>query len=57
MKTKLQYRLEALERVKKVAERSIKNKKKKKKKKPTMSLFHKVSTGNYLIRMVKQERK
>ena len=53
MKTKLQYRLEALERVKKVAERSMRNKKKKK---PTMSLFHKVSTGNYLVRMVKQER-
>tara|TARA_R100000734_G_C3305843_1_gene96329 strand:+ start:696 stop:860 length:165 start_codon:yes stop_codon:yes gene_type:complete len=53
MKTPLQYRLEALERVKKIAERT---KKKKKKKKPSMSLFHKVSTGNYLIRMVKQER-
>ena len=54
MKTKLQYRLEALARAKKVALRTMK---KKKKKKPTMSLFHKVSTGNYLIRMVKQERK
>ena len=54
MKTQLQYRLEALQRVKEVAERT--KKKKKKKKKPTMSLFHKVSTGNYLIRMVKQER-
>ena len=53
MKTPLQYRLEALERVRKIAERT---KKKKKKKKPSMSLFHKVSTGNYLIRMVKQER-
>ena len=54
MKTPLQYRLEALERVKKIAERT--KKKKKKKKKSNMSLFHKVSTGNYLIRMVKQER-
>jgi len=51
MKTQLQYRLEALERVRKVAERT-----KKKKKKKDISLFHKVSTGNYLIRMVKQER-
>jgi|5_EtaG_2_1085323.scaffolds.fasta_scaffold241246_1 hypothetical protein len=54
MKSALKYRLEALERVRKVAERT--KKKKKKNKKPTMSLFHKVSTGNYLIRMVKQER-
>ena len=53
MKTPQEYRLEALERVRQVAERT---KKKKKKKKPSMSLFHKVSTGNYLIRMVKQER-
>ena len=54
MKTPQEYRLEALERVRQVAERT--KKKKKKKKKPSMSLFHKVSTGNYLIRMVKQER-
>ncbi len=50
MKTKLQYRLEALARAKKVALRT-------RKKKSSLSLFKKVSTGNYLVRMVKQERK
>ncbi len=47
MKTKQQYKLEALARVLKL------NLKKKKKSR----FFSKVSTGNYLIRMIKQERK
>jgi len=48
MKTKQQYKLEALARVRKL------NLKKKKRK---SNFFSKVSSGNYLVRMVKQVRK
>jgi hypothetical protein len=46
-KTKSQYRKEALSKVLKL------NRKPKRK----STLFSKLSTGNYLVRMVKQERK
>jgi hypothetical protein len=48
MKTKQQYKLEALMKVRKL---NLKKKRKKAK------LFSKISSGNYLIRMIKQERK
>jgi hypothetical protein len=47
MKTKQQYRIEALAKVRKL------NLKKQKKSR----FFSKVSSGNYLVRMVKQVRK
>jgi len=48
MKTPEQYRLEALERVRKL------NRKKKKKSK--LSLFENVQSGGYFIRLIKQDR-
>ena len=50
MKSKQQYRLEALARVKAVADRS-------KKRKGKTKLFSKLSAGSYLVRMIKQVRK
>ena len=49
MKTKLQYRKEALARVYKLNL-------KKKPKKSRLKYFSKISTGGYLVRMVTQER-
>tara|TARA_R100001440_G_scaffold68601_1_gene90199 strand:+ start:86 stop:253 length:168 start_codon:yes stop_codon:yes gene_type:complete len=51
MKTKLQYRLEALARAKAVSERA-----KKKRKKSKLTLFENVQSGGYFIRLIKQER-
>ena len=47
MKTKHQYRFEALKRV-------LKLNRKTKAKKSKLQYFTKVSTGNYLVRMIKQ---
>jgi len=52
MKSKQQYRLEALERVKACAKRS-----KRKKKKSKLSLFRAVANGGFFVRLIKQERK
>lgn len=52
MKTKHQYRLEALARAKAVANRS-----KKKRKKSKLSLFKDVASGGFFVRLIKQERK
>ena len=51
MKTRIQYKLEALERVRKLNLKNQKNKKRKSR------FFSKISSGGYLVRMIKQERK
>ena len=53
-KTRKQYRLEALKRVLQLNRKKTTQLKKVKSK--TLQYFTKVSTGNYLIRMVKQEK-
>ena len=52
MKTKKQYRLEALARAKAVADRS-----RRKRKKSKLSLFKEVANGGFFVRLIKQERK
>jgi len=52
MKTKYQYRLEALVRA-----RAVARKQEKKKKKSKLSLFKEVANGGFFVRLIKQERK
>tara|TARA_R100001440_G_scaffold26023_2_gene42310 strand:- start:993 stop:1151 length:159 start_codon:yes stop_codon:yes gene_type:complete len=51
MKSKQQYKLEALARAKAVSDRA-----KKRRKKSKLTLFKNVKSGGYFIRLIKQER-
>ncbi len=53
-KTRKQYRLEALKRVLQLKKK--KSTQLKKRKSTKLKYFTKVSTGNYLVQMVKQEK-